>query len=359
MENKIKNKLSSEIEKQEFDELYKQNKQNCKLNNIENLPELVFISGMSGGGRTEAIHVFEDMGYFCVDNLPANLILNFIDTEMSRVKSAKTKRMRIAVVVDARNKEYFKFLNDVIDQINNRKIDYRIVFLDANDDRLISRYKSSRRRHPMCEDGQTIVEGIKKERELLYFLRESADFIIDTSDMLPQDLRSQLNTLFKVENQTKGLNITVYSFGFKNGAALDADLVIDVRFLPNPYWDPNLRHLNGLDEPVRDFVMGRTETRNFLSKWNDLLDVLIPGYVKEGKQQLAIAIGCTGGQHRSVAIAENTGNYLKSSGFRVSIAHRDLQILKSSLNETDTMPLNLKNLDISGRIPVIEDNSSE
>lgn len=286
----------------------------------ENLPELVIITGISGAGRTEAMHVFEDLGYFCIDNLPAFLLSELVTKERDNNEG----KMKLAVVCDARNRQYFVSLLQEIEKVLDLGVDYKIIFLDASDTKLIARYKSSRRRHPMCEPGETIVQGIEKERDLLFGLKEIAQYVIDTSDMLPQDFRAELRKIFNADEKIEGLSITVYSFGFKNGAPVDADLVIDVRFLPNPYWDPEMRPLSGLDTPVHDFVMARSETQDFLEKWHGLLDSLIPGYVKEGKQQLAIAIGCTGGQHRSVTIAEATGSYLKSKGYRVSIAHRDL-----------------------------------
>ena len=286
----------------------------------ENLPELMIITGISGAGRTEAMHVFEDLGYFCIDNLPAFLLSELVAKE----KANNPDKMKTAVVCDARNRQYFVSLLQEIEKVLDMGVDYKILFLEASDAKLISRYKSTRRRHPMCEPGETIVQGIEKERDLLFGLKEIAQYVIDTSDMLPQDFRAELRKIFNADEKIEGLSITVYSFGFKNGSPVDADLVIDVRFLPNPYWDPEMRPLSGLDTPVHDFVMARSETKDFLEKWHGLLDSLIPGYVKEGKQQLAIAIGCTGGQHRSVTIAEATGGYLKSQGYRVSIAHRDL-----------------------------------
>lgn len=291
---------------------------------IKAAPELVILTGMSGAGRTEAMHVFEDLGYFCIDNLPAGLIGDVM--ALKGQCGAKEQGQRLAVVCDARNRAFFQALADQIAELRSKGVDFKIVFLDAADEKLVARYKSSRRRHPLCEDGQTIAQGIQKERSLLYTLRESAHYVIDTTDMLPQALRTQLRQYFYTGEQRQGLSVTVYSFGFKHGAALDADMVMDVRFLPNPYYDPALRSLTGLDAPVRDFVMFRQETEEFLSRWKALLDVLMPGYVKEGKQQLAIAVGCTGGQHRSVALAEATGDYLKSQGYRVSVAHRDLKL---------------------------------
>lgn len=187
----------------------------------------------------------------------------------------------------------------------------------------------------MCLEGSTIVQGIQRERNLMMSVRDAADHVIDTTDMLPQKLRHTIRSLFSSGSERQGLSVVVYSFGFKHGAPADADLVMDVRFLPNPYYDPELRGLTGLDAPVRDFVMLRDETIEFRRKWHELLDVLMPGYVAEGKQQLAIAVGCTGGQHRSVALAESTGDYLKSKGYRVSVAHRDLDKAKTSKRLTD------------------------
>lgn len=295
---------------------------------IEAMPALVIVTGMSGAGRTEAMHVFEDLGYFCVDNLPANLIGSLIDLNEQGADAVEGQKgpRKLAVVCDARNRDFFGTLTDQLDALAARGIDYRMVFLDADDDKLVSRYKSSRRRHPLCTDGSTIAQGIQRERHLLMDLRDSADHVIDTTDMLPQKLRSTIRGLFATGNERRGLSVSVYSFGFKHGAPLDADLVMDVRFLPNPYYDPDLRGLTGLDAPVRDFVMLREETIEFNKRWHELLDVLMPGYVAEGKQQLAIAVGCTGGQHRSVALAESTGDYLKSKGYRVSVAHRDLRL---------------------------------
>lgn len=296
----------------------------------ENVPaaeeELLVITGMSGAGRTEAMHAFEDLGYFCIDNLPASLIGQLLDVaQASQVEKAR----KIAVVCDARNKGFFADLRGELETLSARGVRYRMVFLDANDDKLVARYKASRRRHPLCEEGMTIAQGIAAERALLYDVRVLAHDVIDTSDMLPMQLRHRVRELFGSQDEREGLAVTVYSFGFKHGAALDADIVMDVRFLPNPYYDPALRPLTGLDAPVRDFVMFRDETVEFVQRWRELLDAVMPGYVKEGKQQLAIAVGCTGGQHRSVALAESTGDYLKTRGYRVSVSHRDLALAES------------------------------
>lgn len=291
---------------------------------IESMPGLVIVTGMSGAGRTEAMHVFEDLGYFCVDNLPSNLIPNLI--ALNGFGEEEGEHRKLAVVCDARNGDYFGSLGEELTELKKLGVEYKMLFLDADDDKLVSRYKSSRRRHPMCAEGTTIAQGIERERRLLMDLRDEADYVINTTEMLPQKLRTTIRSLFGTGSERRGLAVTVYSFGFKHGAPIDADLVMDVRFLPNPYYDPDLRHLTGLDEPVRDFVMLREETIEFNKRWHELLDVVMPGYVAEGKQQLAIGVGCTGGQHRSVALAESTGDYLKTKGYRVSVAHRDLKL---------------------------------
>ncbi len=294
---------------------------------MEDMPELVIVSGMSGAGRTEAMHVFEDLGYFCVDNLPASLIGNLFELGgMSELPGQPAGECRIAVVCDARNRMFFSGLTDELRELDGRGLEYRILFLDASDEKLIARYKSSRRRHPLCEDGTSIEQGIQRERSLLFGLREMAHHVVDTTDMLPQQLRQRIRELFATGQERRGLAVTVYSFGFKHGAPRDADLVMDVRFLPNPYYDPALRPLTGLDAPVREYVAYRAETIEFEKRWHALLDCVMPGYVAEGKQQLAIAVGCTGGQHRSVVLAESTGEYLKARGYRVSVAHRDLKL---------------------------------
>ena len=297
---------------------------------VDERNSFVIITGMSGAGRTEAMHAFEDLGYFCIDNLPASLITNLLAVATA---SDTDKTRRLAVVCDARNKAFFADLEGELDELRKQGVKYRVLFLDADDDKLVARYKASRRRHPMCEEGMTIAQGIEAERALLFSLRSAADDVINTTELLPMQLRSRIRELFSSNSEREGLAVTVYSFGFKHGAADDADIVMDVRFLPNPYYDPALRPLTGLDAPVRDFVMFRDETVEFLDKWKGLLDVVMPGYVKEGKQQLAIAVGCTGGQHRSVAIAEATGDYLRTRGYRVSVTHRDLPLAESVRNE--------------------------
>ncbi len=301
--------------------------------NMDSMPSLAIVTGMSGAGRTEAMHVFEDLGYFCVDNLPANLLPELL--KLNGMPGEDGAHKRLAVVCDARNGDYFGVLIDKLNDLDSAGVEYKILFLDANDERLVSRYKSSRRRHPLCAEGETIAQGIASEREILKGIKSRSDYVIDTTDMLPQKLRSTIRDYFSTGEERKVLAVTVFSFGFKHKAPADADLIMDVRFLPNPYYDPELRVLTGLDAPVRDFVMLRDETIEFKRRWHDLLDVVMPGYVSEGKQQLAIAIGCTGGQHRSVALAESTGDYLKSRGYRVSVAHRDLKLAERLIVQHD------------------------
>ncbi|WP_283170995.1 RNase adapter RapZ [Curtanaerobium respiraculi] len=289
----------------------------------ESTPELVVITGMSGAGRTEAMRTFEDMGYFCIDNLPPSLLKSLVTSES--IPTDKEGGRRLAVVCDARNKNYLRELTHELARLQEAGIDYRIIFLDAIDSVILGRYKASRRRHPLNIDGRaTITQSINQERELLHDLRLRADCIIDTSSLRPIELRRRVADLFAEGTRKQGMEVVVYSFGFKHAPASDADIVIDVRFLPNPYYDPQMRHLTGLDGTVRDFVLGRPETKAFLEKWEALLECVMPGYVAEGKSQLCIAVGCTGGQHRSVALAEATGAFLKESGYSVHVSHRDL-----------------------------------
>jgi UPF0042 nucleotide-binding protein len=283
-------------------------------------PELVVITGMSGAGRSEAIHTFEDLGYFCIDNLPPSFIPQLVD--LAELPGSKARRL--AVVSDVRAHEFFDELAGEIKRLEDRGIDSRVLYLEADDETLLRRFKETRRRHPMCEDGESVLDGIHAEREELSEIRARADIIIDTSDLRPQELRQAIRDRFFTDSLASTLAITVSSFGFKYGAPADADIVMDVRFLPNPHYDPSLRPLTGLDEPVREFVLGKPETATFLERWLPLLDDVVPGYVMEGKHHLAIALGCTGGMHRSVALAEVTASFLRESGYRVAVSHRDI-----------------------------------
>lgn len=290
----------------------------------KDMPSIVIVSGLSGAGRTEAMHVFEDLGYYCVDNLPPALIDDLV--HLHDFPGTPDGERKIAIVCDVRSQGFFQSMMEALRSLEAEGARYSILFLDADDEKLISRYKSSRRRHPLCNDGATISHGIERERALYREMRAQADYVIDTTNLLPAELRRKLKDLYASGNDREGLAVSVYSFGFKHGAPADADLVIDVRFLPNPFYDPVMRTMTGLDEKVHDYVMYNSDTETFLKRWKSLLDCVMPGYVAEGKQQLAIAVGCTGGQHRSVVLAEETGDYLRSCGYRVSVAHRDLAL---------------------------------
>ena len=285
-------------------------------------PDLIIVTGMSGAGRTEAMHTFEDIGYFCIDNLPPSLIANLVSLAGLNTGTLR----RLAVVCDLRAKELFGELNCELSKLREMGLSYKLLFLDATDDELLKRFKTTRRRHPLCEGGMTISSGIRRERELLAECRQMADCYIDTTGMRPDETRTRLRSLFAADDAEEGLRVSVRSFGFKHGSPTDADIVIDVRFLPNPFYEPDLRDKTGLDGSVRDFVMERPETRDFLERWFGLLDVVMPGYVAEGKSYLSIAIGCTGGQHRSVVLAEATGEHLAEAGYTPAVTHRDLAL---------------------------------
>ena len=285
-------------------------------------PDLIIITGMSGAGRTEAMHTFEDIGYFCIDNLPPSLLMNLVS-----LGGLNTGTLRkLAFVCDLRAKEFFPELTAELAKLKEMGLSYTMLFLDSSDEELLNRFKASRRRHPLCDNGMTIIAGIRRERQLLTECKQMADYVLDTSTERPQDMREKLRSLFTDQSAQEGLGVSVYSFGFKHGAPTDADLVIDVRFLPNPFYERELRDKTGMDEEVKDYVLGKDETKEFLKRWFSLLDFVMPGYVKEGKQYLSIAVGCTGGQHRSVVLANATGQHLSQEGYRVTTTHRDLAL---------------------------------
>lgn len=292
-------------------------------------PDVVILTGMSGAGRTEAMHTFEDLGYFCIDNLPPSLIMNMIS--LASLPGQNEIARKLAIVCDARNREYFEQLVGELANMESAGITFHIIFLDARDDSLIARYKASRRRHPLCvNNSRSIAEAIAYERKLTQELRDLAHSYIDTSDLKPRQLREALRHLYSKETEKDGMNVVVYSFGFKHGAPTDADIVIDVRFLPNPFYVPELRGLTGLDQPVADYVLGHQETHGFLVAWENLLNCVMPGYVAEGKQHLAIGVGCTGGQHRSVVLAEKTAEMLRAQDYNIRVYHRDIALADTS-----------------------------
>lgn len=289
---------------------------------------LVVITGMSGAGKTVAIQSFEDMGYFCVDNMPPGLIPKF--WELIRESGKVTK---IALVVDLRSRAFFEEIQNMLVEIDNTGfIDTSLLFLDASDEELVSRYKETRRTHPMAMDG-LVTEGIRKERAILEDLKTRATLVIDTTNLTPRQLREKINYEFK-QTDDLGFHVEMLSFGFKYGLPIDADIVMDVRFLPNPHYIPELRPKTGLDKEVYDYVMSFPETDEFYNDFVILLKNILPGYVKEGKSSLTIAIGCTGGQHRSVALSERVGKALKELEYRVNITHRDKDKRKETVNRS-------------------------
>jgi len=283
--------------------------------------EFVIISGMSGAGKSRAASFMEDMGYFCVDNLPVPLIPKF--AEMGMAGSAEYSR--VALVTDVRAGVMFEGLFQALDELEAMKCHYRILFMDAGDDVIIKRYKESRRSHPLAEESESLENAIAQERSMLQPLRQRADHIIDTSQLPTAKLKGELRRLFSREtDRSESIQINVMSFGFKHGLPLEADLVFDVRFLPNPFYVAELRHLTGLDEGVREYAFRNGQAKEFLNRLNAMLEFLLPRYVEEGKTALVIAIGCTGGHHRSVAIAHELAQTISALGYTVAENHRDL-----------------------------------
>jgi UPF0042 nucleotide-binding protein len=277
------------------------------------------ITGVSGAGRSEAAHSLEDLGYFVVDNLPPALL-----PKMAELASRPGGPARVAIVVDARGGVFFGELSRALEDLDAERIGYRILYLDASDDDLVNRYEATRRRHPLAP-ADRVVEGIRKERLMMESLRGQADLIIDSSHLTPHELREKIRETFAEAPPEQGLKVSVISFGFKYGAPRDADLMLDVRFLPNPHWVDELRPLPGTDERVRAYVEGQPTYRDFIERLRGLFDVIVPGYVDEGKAYLTIAIGCTGGHHRSVVVAEELDRYFRERGQPVSVEHRDLE----------------------------------
>lgn len=281
-------------------------------------PEVIIVTGMSGAGRSRTAAVLEDLDWYVVDNLPPKMVLPLAGMLAPGAAGVK----RLAVVLDVRSREFFADLVQVLDDLRAQRIDYRIVFLDASDETLVRRFEQVRRPHPLQGDGR-MLDGIQRERRLLDHLRDRADVTIDTSELSVHDLARTVRDAVAGERQ-KDLRVTVVSFGFKYGLPLDADHVVDARFLANPYWVTELRHLTGKDEPVRDYVLGLPGARDFLERYLDALDPILPGYVQEQKQYVTIAIGCTGGKHRSVALTEALAAALRQRGYGAVTVHRDL-----------------------------------
>ena len=282
--------------------------------------KLVIVTGKSGAGITVALKMLEDIGFYCVDNLPISLVDKFV-----QLVSGGTDIKKTALGLDIRSGEELENLDEILENWRGSDVDVQVLFLDANDAVLIKRYKETRRVHPLAGAGR-LEKGIEKEREKLVFLKNEADYIIDTSMLLTRELRKELEKIFLQDARYKNMYVTVLSFGFKYGIPEDADLVFDVRFLPNPYYDEHLRPLTGQVQAVRDYVMRGTTAEIFLKKLYDMIDFLLPNYINEGKNQLVIAVGCTGGKHRSVTIARALYEHLDAVGeYGIRIYHREIE----------------------------------
>lgn len=280
--------------------------------------DVVIITGMSGAGKTVAVQSLEDLGYFVIDNMLPSLAGKFIDVLKQSDESNKA-----AMVMDSRSRGFYDQVASTVAKLRAREdVRVKLVFLDANDVELISRYKETRRNHPLSPHG-SVLEGIRRERELLNDLKSHADVIIDTTTLTPRNLRLRIADYFG-DGDENNFYVEVLSFGFKYGLPLDADIVMDVRFLPNPYYVPELKHLTGNDKVVQDYVMNHQISKDFYSHLLGLLKVALPGYIKEGKSNLTIAIGCTGGQHRSVTIANRLADDLRHEQYTVNVHHRDV-----------------------------------
>ncbi len=295
---------------------------------MTNSIDLVIVTGMSGAGKTVAIQSFEDMGYFTIDNMPPALVPKFME-----LVGHSEDNDRVALVVDMRSRLFFKEINSILDELDkNPAINFKILFLDATDGELVARYKETRRSHPLAADGR-VMDGIKLERELLAPLKSMSQNVVDTTELTPRQLRKAISEQFSSDDDATPFRIEVMSFGFKYGLPLDADLVFDVRFLPNPYYIPELRNQTGLDQEVADYVMDHDESEDFYRHLLALIKPILPGYQKEGKAILTIAVGCTGGQHRSVAFAHRLAQDLKTD-WVVNESHRDKDRRKETVNRS-------------------------
>ena len=283
--------------------------------------KLVIVTGMSGAGKSTAMKMMEDMGYFCVDNLPIVLFEKFLDL----FNGTHLSQQKVAIGMDVRSGKDLKNMEFALQRMEYMEIPFEILFLDADDRVLIKRYKETRRVHPLAK-GERIEKGIEREREKIAFLKKGADYIIDTGNLLTRELKYELERIFVHEEEFKSMMITILSFGFKYGIPADSDLVMDVRFLPNPYYDVELRPKTGNDKEIQEFVMKYPESTEFINKLEDLIQFLIPQYISEGKNQLVISIGCTGGKHRSVTLANELYKRLDSEerDYGLKIEHRDL-----------------------------------
>jgi UPF0042 nucleotide-binding protein len=282
--------------------------------------DVTVITGLSGAGRSEAAKALEDFGWYVIDNLPPTLISKMLSLAIAPGNEIK----RIALVIDARGGQFFNEAQRALEKLRRDFCNYRLVFLDASDEELVKRFDATRRRHPLASEDRVVV-GIQRERALMSAFRDGADLIIDTSDLSVRKLRAKMAANFGDDMAAEGLKITVISFGYKYGLPLDADVVMDVRFLPNPHWVEELRPLSGLEDTVRAYVLEHEAASDFLARTKDLMSVLLPGYEREGRHYLTLAVGCTGGRHRSVVLAEEIGALIGAKGLGVRVIHRDVE----------------------------------
>lgn len=280
--------------------------------------ELLIVTGMSGAGKSNAANVLEDIGYYCVDNIPPTLIVPFAE-----LMTTNEEISRAAVVTDARVGDNFSEILSVLEKLTEKGIKYKIMFLDCADNVVIRRYKETRRKHPLCTGGEDVSSAVSKERALLAPLRRRADYVFDTTQTSVKQIREQITAQF-LGNTQSGLSVRVMSFGFKHGTAAEADLMFDVRCLPNPFYVDELRPLTGLDSRIKDYVLNNEVSDEFKKRLFMFIDYALPLYCSEGKSQLVIAVGCTGGHHRSVVFAELIADRLKKSGYKVAVSHRDI-----------------------------------
>ncbi|NLB52029.1 MAG: RNase adapter RapZ [Syntrophomonadaceae bacterium] len=297
---------------------------------IEGLHTLI-ITGLSGAGKTQVINCMEDMGYYCVDNLPPALLTKFVELSLQ----SEGKVDKVALVIDVRGGGFFRDLSHALEEMEENSIPFEIVFLEASDDVLIRRFKESRRRHPLASNA-SLLESIRQERGMLEELRGKANLVIDTTNLSPLELKTKLQSIY-CERNTRGFVVNIISFGYKLGIPMDSDIVIDVRFLANPFYNPGMRNLTGEDQEVIDYVLSSPVTKSFMRRFINLLKFLIPHYIGEGKTNLAVAIGCTGGQHRSVVLADYTGKKLKNMGYKIVVRHRDIAKYKFDKNISKDM----------------------
>lgn len=279
----------------------------------------VVVTGMSGGGKRTALKMLEDAGFYCVDNLPVSLIEKFVEL----IAMPNSEISKVALGLDVRADQSFEDATRILAHLKEKGYKFEILFMDADEPALIKRYKETRRVHPLSADGR-VEDGVRRERRVLETIRKNSDYVIDTSNLLTRELKEEIDRIFVKNEEYNSLMITVMSFGFKHGIPADADLVFDVRFLPNPFYIDELKHMTGNDKKVQDYVMSFPESEKFMEKLIDMIEFLIPNYIKEGKYRLVIAVGCTGGKHRSVTLANELYKRMKDKGnYGMKLFHRD------------------------------------